>query len=61
MSVGAAEARKFSQETIKRGIDQLQKEAAALGRPISVEDARKQVQAMLLGNGDSSELPELFV
>lgn len=61
MKAGAAEAHKFSKETIERGADHIQKEAKALGKTISREDAVAQAQAMLFGTNDGGELPEMFV
>lgn len=48
--VGRAEAnRRFSEETIRRGMDQLKAEAESLGVPLSDADAREQALAMLNG------------
>ena len=64
MSMGkaAAEAR-LSETTIKKGVEQLQREADAAGlAPLSDKDARQQVIAMLYGAGDEeSDLPGLSV
>jgi hypothetical protein len=56
----AAEAQ-FSEATIRKGIEHLQREADAAGRTLSPEDARHQVLAMLAGNEASPDLPELGV
>jgi hypothetical protein len=54
--------RQFSQATIDKGVEQIQREAEAAGRPISRADARAQVMAMLYSGGEAElDLPELGV
>jgi hypothetical protein len=62
MGKAAAEAR-LSEATIRKGVEQLQREADAAGlAPLSDKDARQQVIAMLYGAGDDEvELPGLNV
>jgi hypothetical protein len=60
MGRAAAEAA-FSAATITKGIEQLQREAASAGRPLSAEDARQQVIAMLAGNEVTPDLTELGI
>lgn len=61
ISFGSAAAdRRFSEETIRRGVEQIKREARELGVPISEKDAREQALAMLGGAGlDAPDLPEL--
>jgi hypothetical protein len=52
--------RRFSESTIQKGVEQLQQEAAALGRPLGPKEAREQVIAMLYGSLQTEpDLPEL--
>lgn len=61
LSAGRAAAdRRFSEDTITKGVEQLQNEAEALGRPLSAKEAREQVIAMLYGaTGTEADLPGL--
>lgn len=61
LSAGKAIAEKrFTEATIQKGIEQLQQEAALVGRPLSAHDAREQAIAMLYGAVDAEpDLPEL--
>ena len=47
----------LSEDTIKRGVAHLQREAEAVGQSLSAEEARKQVLAMVAGAVD--EEPDL--
>lgn len=52
--------RRFSEDTITKGVEQLQREAQALGRPLSAHEAREQVVAMLYGTeAGEADLPEM--
>ena len=56
MSMGrTVDEANFSEDTIAKGIEALQTEAKALGRPLAPEEARRQVMAMLHGT-QASEL-----
>jgi hypothetical protein len=54
--------RQFSKDTIDKGIERIMEEAKLAGRPLSKENAREQVLAMLYGSSEQPlDLPELGV